>query len=144
MEESKNKVVGYVTAGIVAVFIIIFAIMFCGPGSNGSGSSSSQNQSTSIDLKASVRFTGTQFVILNNDSFDWTNIKLEINSQGLRSGYILRASRLSAGAEYTVGAMQFAKKDGEKFNPFTHKPTNFSISCTAQGGKSGFYFGEWN
>ena len=47
-----------------------------------------------------------------------------------------------AGETYTVGAMQFAKSDGEKFNPITHKPLNFSIWCDTPKGK-GFYYGSW-
>ena len=109
---------------------------------SGSDSSrSTSSSSSSVDLNASVRFTWTEFVIVNNDYFDWTNIKLQVNSKTFSSGYIFRTSVMAAGQTYTVGAMQFAKSDGEKFNPFTHKPLNFSIWCDTPRGK-GFYYGS--
>jgi hypothetical protein len=98
--------------------------------------------SSTVDLTAHVRFTGTQVVVQNGDTFDWTNVKLEINSGILSSGFILKVSRISGGQEYTVGAMQFAKPNGERFNPLTYKPQNFTISCNTPKG-DGFYYGEW-
>jgi len=102
----------------------------------------STRPSSTIDLKASVRFTGTQFVITNNNSFDWTNVKLEVNSGLLRGGFVLKTKRICAGETYTVRAMQFAKGDGNRFNPLTNKPLNFSIWCDTPEGK-GFWYGSW-
>jgi len=95
-----------------------------------------------VDLNASVRFTGTQFIITNNDTFDWRNAELEINPGLLKSGYKLNAGLMSTGQTYTVGAMQFAKPDGTKFNPFLIKPQSINISCDTPKGK-GFYSGGW-
>jgi len=95
-----------------------------------------------VDLNASVSFTGNQFVITNNDTFSWTNVKLEINSQLLKSGYKLNANVISAGHTYTVGAMQFAKSDGTKFNPWSMKALSISIFCDTPRGE-GFYYGSW-
>ncbi len=95
-----------------------------------------------IDLNASVRFTGTQFIITNKDSFNWRNVELEINPGLLKSGYKLNAGLMSAGETYTVGAMQFAKPDGTRFNPLSIKPQSISISCDTPKGK-GFYSGKW-
>ena len=78
-----------------------------------------------------------QFVITNQDSFDWTNVKLKINSGLFQDGYVLTVPRLDAGETYTVGSMQFAKGDGTRFNPFTMKPQDFFIWCdTPQGNGS--------
>jgi len=96
-----------------------------------------------VNLNAVVQFSGTQFIITNNDSFDWSNVELEINPGMLKSGYKLNAKLMSAGQTYTVGAMQFAKPDGTRFNPFSIKPQSISISCNTQKGK-GFYSGKWN
>ena len=38
-----------------------------------------QRRAGYVDLNAQVRFTGTQFVIVNEDSFDWLDVKLEVN-----------------------------------------------------------------
>lgn len=96
-----------------------------------------------VSLNASVKFTGTQFIITNNDSFDWRNVELEINPGLLKSGYKLNAGVMSAGHTYTVGALQFAKPDGTRFNPFSIKPQSISISCDTPRGE-GFYSGKWN
>jgi ribosomal protein S27E len=95
-----------------------------------------------VDLQATVRFTGTQFVIRNGDSFDWTGVKLEANPGLVSGGYVLNAGRMNSGETYTVGALRFANSDGERFNPFTHKPQKFSISCDTPGGR-GFYYATW-
>lgn len=95
-----------------------------------------------IDLTVSVIFTGTQFVITNGDNFDWTNVKLEVNPGLLKSGFILKTQRMSAGETYTVGAMQFAKGDGTRLNPFAIKPQKLSISCDTPRGE-GFWVGGW-
>jgi hypothetical protein len=89
-----------------------------------------------------VRFTGTQFIITNNDSFAWSNCKLEINSKVFGSGYTYVGANIAAGATYSVGALQFANGDGQRFNPFTLKPQNLSISCNTPNGR-GFYYGGW-
>ncbi len=96
-----------------------------------------------VDLNASVSFTGTQFIITNNDSFDWRNVELEINPGLLKSGYKLKAGLMSAGESYTIGAMQFAKRDGERFNPFAIKPQSMSIFCDTSKGR-GSYSGKWD
>jgi len=140
----KNKSQHAVSLLGLLLFLILAVGSVDDSGSTGgsSGSSNSSNQSSTVDLNASVRFTGSQFVIENKDSFDWTNVKLEVNSKTFSSGYILRVGRMTAGETYTVGAMQFAKSGGEKFNPFTHKALNFSIWCDTPSGK-GFYYGGW-
>lgn len=90
---------------------------------------SSPKIKTQVERKihASVSFNGTQFIITNNDSFDWTNVKFELNAGILKSGYILRENRIKSGHTYTVGALQFAKSGGERFNPFTMKPQSMFI-----------------
>ncbi len=95
-----------------------------------------------VDLNATVRFTGTQFVIKNGDSFDWENVKLDVNSHGLSSGFVYQTARMRAGETYFVGAMQFAQSDGVRFNPFTLKVQNLYISATTPEGQ-GDYLGEY-
>lgn len=81
------------------------------------------------DLKVSVKFTGTQFVISNLDDSDCVDAKLEINGGVFKGGYILEGYTLKAGNKYEVGALQFAKSNGERFNPYDTKPMNFFIDC---------------
>ena len=81
-----------------------------------------------VELNETVRFDGSGFTVRNNDSFDWTEVKL-VPNQELLGGYKFEAPRLAAGQTYTVGAMQFTKKDGTRFNPFATKPLNTVIDC---------------
>jgi hypothetical protein len=124
---------------VIIVLGILGALL--GEGSE-SGSPSQPPAPTTVDLNGRVRFTGTQFVITNSDTFDWGNCKFEVNPKTFSSGYTFRAGTIAAGSTYSVGALQFANGDGVRFNPFTYKPTSFSIWCDVQGGK-GYYFGQW-
>jgi hypothetical protein len=98
---------------------------------------SSPTPTTIDDFKASVRFTGTQFVIANLDDLDCQNAKMEINGGIIRSGYILDGYTLEAGKTYEVGALQFAKSDGTRFNPFETKPKDFFIMCRGRNALDG-------
>lgn len=95
------------------------------------------------ELNAEVRFTGTQFVITNKESFDLTNVKMEINGGLFSGGYELKHNRMKANDTYTVGALQFADSDGKRFNPFQMKPQKFTISADSSMGHL-FYVGGWN
>lgn len=119
--------------GFLVLVIIIYFIMF-----NPFTSQEKETQPSIINLNASVRFTGTQFIIENDDNFDWLNVKMEVNGSFLKSGFILETYRMEAGETYTVGALQFAKKDGTRFNPITYKPQKFDISCNTPKGEDGF------
>ncbi|UCG94449.1 MAG: hypothetical protein JSW13_01435 [Candidatus Aerophobus sp.] len=145
-KELKAKKTKQGWLGCLGLIAVIFIIALIGglftSGDKTKKSSSTSTSSSTIDLKASVKFDGTQFVISNNDNFDWTNVKLEVNSGLLRGGFVLKAQRMSAGEIYTVGAMQFAKGDGTRFNPFTTKAQKFSIWCDTPKGK-GFWYGGW-
>ncbi len=101
-----------------------------------------QAQSEPRKLGAAVRFTGTQFLISNNDAFIWSNCELEINGGIVRGGYQFTAPVIQAQSTSTVGAMQFAKSEGERFNPVSMKANSFSIACDTPQGK-GHFFGEW-
>ena len=43
---------------------------------------------TSNILKAYVRFTGTQFLIINKSQFDWDNIHIEINTDSSQNHHL--------------------------------------------------------
>jgi len=121
--KSKSK---HLLSAIVFAVFIVFAV-----------SSSDDGNSSTTDLNASVSFTGTQFVIKNNDNFDYTNAKLEVNDD-----YVLKGYTIKAGETYTVGMMQFADDDGNRFD-MMKKPQKFSIWCDLSNGKNGFYYATW-
>jgi len=101
------------------------------------GLSSCSFEDSTTNLKATISFTGTQFVIKNNDNFNYPNATLKVNDKFVLKGYDLKS-----GETYTVGMMQFADDDGNRFN-MMKKPQNFSISCTLPDGKMGWVYAEW-
>jgi hypothetical protein len=131
---AQQKAIGCL---VLIVFVVAVGYLLSGDGDSG-GSSSSE----SVSLSASIRFTGTQFVIENGDDFDWTGVEFDLNGGVFSSGYVLRADRIEAGQTYTVGALQFAKSDGTRFNPVTMKPVSFQITADTPQGR-GFYVGNW-
>lgn len=97
----------------------------------------------SIDLEASIRFTGTQFMVTNQDNFDWFDCKLDLNGGLFSDGYVIRVPIIPTQDTFTVGAMQFAKGDGTRFNPLTMKPQNLFVTCDLADGRYGIYSGSW-
>lgn len=77
------------------------------------------------DFSGTVSFDGTQFHVTSLDTTDCVNARLQING----TSYTLSGYTLEAGQSYSVGAGQFTKGDGTRFNPFAIKPQNFSVSC---------------
>ncbi len=91
-----------------------------------------------MKLSAVVTYNDGQFTITNNDAFDWNDITIYLNSD-----YKLKASIIEANSTYTVGSMQFTKKDGTMFNPFTTKPLDMSIVAKNEAGDKGWWHGGW-
>lgn len=122
-----------------AVFLLFIAIgLIIAFQSEQNKKSSSRTSAALIDLEASAKFDGIQFVLQNKNSFDWTNIKLEVNRGLFAGGYVLKVTHMEAGYIYTLGASQFAKGDGTRLNPLKVKPQKFSIWCDVPKGK-GFW-----
>lgn len=96
-------------------------------------------------LTALIAFDGAQFTITNGDSFDWTEVTLEVNAGFFSGGYYLHADRMNAKTTYTVGAMQFAKSNGERFNPLLTKLLSCNIVCHMGGNneRHGFFYETW-
>jgi hypothetical protein len=127
-----------VVIALLAFFLPVIGLVFL----MNSGGGESQPSPTKLD--AGVRFDGTQFTITNNDGFDWVDVAFELNETGLFSdGYLLKYPLIKASSTYTVGALQFAKPDGTRFNPFTTKPTKVSITCKVDSGQDGYWYGGW-
>ena len=124
-EENKNTKQGCI--GCLTIIVIIFIIALA------SGWFKSSDK-----LTASVTFTGTKFVIINLEDFDWTNVEMRVNAK-----YVLKTQRIKTYESYTVGAMQFTKvSDGTRFNPLTMKPNKIQIWCDTPKG-TGVYIGRW-
>lgn len=73
----------------------------------------------------------------NRQIQDWNDVTMYLNGKGFSMGYSYKARMpIETGETYRIGAMQFTKSNGERFNPFTHKPKKLFISCTMQGEES--------
>jgi len=125
-EEKKKPSLG---AGCLVFLVLVAIVYFFMFNPFSSHKKESEIRSNIIHLNASVNFTGTQFIIKNNNFFAWEDIKMEVNGSILRGGFILKVDRLMPGETCTVGALQFAKGDGTRLNPFAIKPKDFDIYC---------------
>lgn len=143
-QKKKSSPAAVGCLGCLGLVVIVGVISVLGESSRSTDTSAPSAPSTPdvIELNAAVRFTGTQFVIRNNDTFAWTNCELEVNPKMFSSGFEYAAAVLAAGEQYSVGALQFANGEGKRFNPFEFKPTSFSVACDTPRGRR-FYYGGW-
>ena len=142
--ESARKIRYPLVVEVLLIVILICTTLYYAPSirrrsTRGEGLS----ESSTVRLKAKVTFTGSRFIISNNDSFDWENVKLEIVSGTIGNGFSLNVPKISAGEAYTVGAKEFVKKDGTNFNPYVMKPQSFWIRCGTSGKENGSYLAGW-
>ena len=86
-------------------------------------------QGSIVSLNAEVTLSGSHFIITNNDSFDWTNVELQILSDYIGNNFITVIPKISKGQKLSVRATEFTKKDGTSFNPYTMKSQGFRIRC---------------
>lgn len=91
----------------------------------------------SKDLNATVHFTGTQFVITNNDSVKYDDVKVTLN--GI---YKLNIGEFPANKVYTVGILQFADDAGNRFK-IGMKPQKITISGVDENGDDAFTYLEY-
>jgi hypothetical protein len=92
---------------------------------------------TSTELNVGAAYVGGEFEISNKDSFDWTEVELKVNED-----FSLYVPLIKAGTTQTIGALRFAKKNGEALNPWQYKPLRLDISCKTPTG-IGFFSGNW-
>lgn len=92
------------------------------------------------ELDATIKFSDTAFLINNNETADWTDCKLELNSGILRGGYIYKAALMAKQDALIVPFREFTKGDGTRFNSYETKAQNLSISCTVDGKRGFGYF----
>lgn len=84
-------------------------------------------------LNAFVQLSGTQFIVTNLDSYDWLNVKMEVNGGSPSAGYSVARPVFKAGKVYRIEAMQFFDPDGNQFK-FQIKPRRFSICADTPNG----------
>jgi hypothetical protein len=133
-----------IIVGIIVIIILMSIVFF----SDTSGRKcisvvDDQKQSSTVRLNAKVTYPGARFIIANNDSFDWVNVKLEFVTDSTEDRFSLRIPNISAGETYTAAAAEFSKKDGTRFNAYETKPRKFWILCDTPTKQSGSYQAGW-
>jgi hypothetical protein len=133
-----------VIVGIIVIVILMSIVFFYDTsGRKRISVVDNQKQSSTVRLKAKVTYPGARFIISNNDSFDWVNVKLEFVPDSTEDRFSLRVPSISARETYTAAAAEFSKKDGTRFNPYETKPRKFWILCETPTGEGGSYEAGW-
>jgi len=139
-KDLKMGCIGCCSILFVAV-IFVLIMVYC------SSKNGTVSKPSILDLKASVHYTGTQFIITNQDSSDWLNVEMKINAGLLGGGYSMKYPIMEAGRTYTFDAVHFAKSDGTRFSFLTVKPHLFSIYSRdrddIKGRIKGSYHAQW-
>jgi hypothetical protein len=87
-------------------------------------------------LTASVQYEGDRFIIQNGDNFQWTDVRLLLNSD-----FKFNTSDILAQNGFSVLASQFAKDDGTKFDLNTASPTDLYVTTrVSELGWSSFFY----
>jgi hypothetical protein len=129
----------------VIVIIILICIALFSTTSKRKPTSTQEifSRESTVRLNTNVSFTGSKFIISNNDPFDWTNVELKITSEASDSDFSHKVPKIPAGEIYSVRAAEFATKDGTSFNPYKMKPKRFRIWCDTPTRENGSYFAGW-
>lgn len=126
---------------IIVFIILVFTAIFVGKSKiKPSLIQAISTQGSTILLNAEVALSGSHFIITNNDSFDWTNVELQIISDYVGNNFITMIPKISAGQNLSVRATEFTKKDGTRFNPYTMKSQSFRIRCNTPAKENGSYY----
>ena len=129
---------------VVVTGILLVIVLFYGmPGRWNPSPLGRPSESSTVRLNATVNFAGARFVISNNDSFDWENVKLEVVPADFGEPFGLAVTRIPAGGTYTVGVGEFRRNDGTRFDPFSTKSERFRIRCETPEKRSGSYLAGW-
>lgn len=102
---------------VILAFALILGLL------SGGGKKEQAQKAPVAAVDAYIHFDGERFAITNNNDYDWTNVRFEVNSgPGLPSGgYVLKHSPMEAGHIYSVEALQFCKADGDKAESADHQ-----------------------
>lgn len=99
-----------------------------------------------VDLNAIGIRIDAEFILTNEDDFDWTNVRIELNKTDLSkkesSGYIYKVAKIKSGSTCFLSLMSFTRSDGRRFNPYTTELINIYIQCDTPDGQ-GSYYGIW-
>jgi len=92
------------------------------------------------ELDGSVAYNMVAFQISNDEDYNWTDCRFEINSGIISSGYEYKTSSgIKANDKLVIPFSEFTK-GGERFNFLTQKPEKIFIACETNGQHRTNYF----
>jgi hypothetical protein len=92
------------------------------------------NASAPEPLHVRVRSNGVRLYIENADTGDWSHCSLDINFQGT-SGYSYKYLDVASQATGAVSLNDFARGDGERFDPAKNKLQSLYLDCDTAAGR---------
>jgi len=129
---------------VVVILILACAVFFYGTsGRKHISDIGISGRPSTVKLSAKVTFPGAQFIVSNNDSFDWKNVKLEIIPESIDERFRLSIPIILSGETYTADSVKFFSNDGVRFDPDKMKPRKFWILCDTPTVGSGSYQTDW-
>jgi hypothetical protein len=100
-------------------------------------------------LKAYIRFTRTQFLIINKNQFDSTNVRVDVNSDISQDHplhkiidprpFMLTIPRINSGEAYSVEVTEFRREGGAKLALVTARPESIKIWSDTPRGRGSWY-----
>ena len=82
------------------------------------------------EISPAITNTELEFIVTNNDTFDWMNAQLELNN-----AFRYEIAAIHAGETLHLKLQDFAQADGTRFDPVSEAPSNLFISCDTPKGK---------
>ena len=133
--ESRMKPLGQSLMVVLGFGLFVFGVSKCHDAMR-------EEERNRPKLLAVVQVKNGQVVMTNLNDFAWRQVRIDINPEGLSSGYLLHVDKIDAGETLKVDAMQFAKSDGERLNLLTHKIVSVFVNCDTPKGATdaGFVF----
>jgi hypothetical protein len=128
---------------IVIIILICIALFSTTSRRKPSTQQSGISRESMVRLNTNVTFTGSKFIISNNDPFEWINVEFQVTSEDSGGNFSHKVPKIPAGEIYSVRATEFAAKNGTSFNPYKMKPNKFRIWCDTPTRESGSYFAGW-
>lgn len=136
-EQPKSGLQTAAVAGLLA--FAVAGILFLARSNSATGGAKPK-PAQQAELGALVAFPGAFFEVTNRDAWDWTDCELEINPKVFGGGFLFRAPRVASGAKLSIGVMQFANGDGDRFNPVAKKASQLSVICQTPRGTASAFF----
>jgi len=116
-EKPKTGCLTQFVAALLILFLLGFIVSLFNSASDSSRSNNTPSRGT---VKANIRCTDTSIIIQNKDSTAWSDITVYLNGTPPFT-YRANLGAFSPGETREFPLNEFAKKNGERFNPFGMK-----------------------